>query len=45
MRNAYDKDLILRKYEEQNDEIIRLKRANGELMEHKGRLEEEVERL
>lgn len=45
MKSTYDKDLILRKYEEQNEEIIRLKRANGELMEQKVRLEEEVEHL
>ena len=32
MRNTYDKDLILKKYEEQNEEIIRLKRSNAELL-------------
>ena len=45
MRYAHDKDTMIKKYQEQADELLRLRANCNCLLEQKTRLEEEVNNL
>lgn len=45
MRYAHDKDVMLKKYQEQADEVLRLRANCNTLIEQKTRLDEEVNNL
>lgn len=45
MRFGYDKDTLLKKYEEQTEEYLRLRANYNALLEQKTRLEEELSHL
>lgn len=45
MRFGYDKDTLLKKYEEQAEEYLRLRANYNALLEQKTRLEEELSHL
>ena len=45
MRNNYDKDIMFKKYQEQADEVLRLRNNCNCLVEQKTRLEEELSNL
>ena len=45
MRHTHDKDVMLKKYQEQADDVLRLKNNCNCLIEQKARLEEELNNL
>jgi hypothetical protein len=45
VRYGYDKDVIIKKYEEQTEEYMRLRANYNGLLEQKTRLEEELSHL
>jgi hypothetical protein len=45
VRSHHDKDMLLKKYEEQAEEYLRLRANYNSLLEQKTRLEEEITHL
>lgn len=45
LRYSHDKDMLLKKYQEQTEELLRLRANYNGLLEQKTRLEEELSHL
>lgn len=45
MRNFHEKDMLLRKYESQAEELLQARKTVNNLLEHKTKLEEELQHM